>query len=421
MSSNFHSVVLKDDICIGCTNCIRKCPTQAIRVRNGKARITEVKCIDCGECIRKCPEHAKDSVSDSLDNIKPYKYKIALPAPSFYSQFGSENDPGKILAALKAVGFDEIFEVTRAADIYTEYTKKILETSDKRPLLSSSCPVVVRLIRVRFPNLINHILPIESPMEIAATIARKETCRKLGLLPSDIGIFFISPCPSKVTSVKNPIGSKKSSVDGVISFKEIHPFIVRNLELELEPLPYYLSGTGIGWAKAGGETSALGIEDYICVDGIENVINILDNIEDGRLTGIRFAELLSCTNGCVGGVLAIESPFIAKNRIRRLSEKYLSNTPKQDYDLSDDEISLNEEITPIKNNVFGNDVVEAMKKMAECMKINRQLPRLDCGACGSPSCQTMAEDIVLGQTNLDDCMVLFKKKFEEQSKEEQSK
>ncbi|SHJ76358.1 [Fe-Fe] hydrogenase large subunit C-terminal domain-containing protein [Paramaledivibacter caminithermalis] len=418
MGSSFHSVILKEDLCIGCTNCIKRCPTEAIRVRNGKAKIIESKCIDCGECIRRCPEHAKDSVSDSLDEIKTYKYKIALPAPSLYSQFGEKEDPGKILAALKAIGFDEIFEVSRAADIVSEYTKKIVAKSNIRPLLSSSCPVIVRLIQVRFPNLIKHILPIESPVEIAGIIARKRASEKLKIKPSDIGIFFISPCPAKVTSVKRPIGSKKSSVDGVISFKEIYPYIVRNLKLVKEPLPFYLSGKGIGWARAGGETFSLGISDYICVDGIENVIKILDDIEDGRLSGIRFAELLSCTNGCVGGVLTIENPFIARNRIRRLSESYLSEEPVLDYDLSEDDIYLKEEIIPIKNNVFGDNFVEAMKKMSECMEIKEQLPSLDCGACGSPSCQVMAEDIVLGETNMDDCMVLFKKKFEKSSKKE---
>lgn len=416
MSSSFHSVILKENLCIGCTNCIKRCPTEAIRVRNGKAKIIEGKCIDCGECIRRCPEHAKDSVSDSLDKINSFKYKIALPAPSLYSQFGEEDDPGKILAALKYIGFDEVFEVSRAADIVSEYTKKIVASSDKKPLLSSSCPVVVRLIEVRFPSLIDHILPIESPAEIAGTIARKQASEKLKIDAADIGIFFISPCPSKVTSVKSPIGSKQSSIDGVISFKEIYPYIARNLKSVKEPLPFYLSGKAIGWARSGGETFSLGISDYICVDGIENVIKILDDIEDGRLTGVRFAELLSCTNGCVGGVLAIENSFIARNRIRRLAEKYVSEEPDIDYNLSDNDIYLKEKITPRKINMFGDDFVEAMKKMSKCMEIKDQLPSLDCGACGSPSCQAMAEDIVLGQTNIDDCMVLFKKKYENSSK-----
>ncbi|SKC84264.1 [Fe-Fe] hydrogenase large subunit C-terminal domain-containing protein [Maledivibacter halophilus] len=420
MFSSFHSVILKEDLCIGCTNCIKRCPTEAIRVRNEKANIIESRCIDCGECIRRCQEHAKDSVSDPIDDIKSFKYKIALPAPSLYSQFGENEDPGKILAALKAIGFDEIFEVSRAADIVSEYTKKIVAESNVKPLLSSSCPAVVRLIQIRFPNLIDNILPIEAPVEIAGTIARKKAAQKLNIDDSDIGTFFISPCPAKVTSVKNPIGSKKSSVDRVISFKEIHPFIVRNLKTCGKPLPFYLSGKGIGWARSGGETNSLGISDYICVDGIENVINILDDIEDERLTGIRFAELLSCTNGCVGGVLAIENSFIARNRIRRLSEKYNSKKYNfkdefKKYNLSDEDVYLQEKIKPKKINVFGDNFVEAMQKMSKCIEIKEQLPSLDCGACGSPTCQVMAEDIVLGHTTLDDCMVLFKKKYENRS------
>jgi len=413
MGSQFHSVILKEDLCIGCTNCIKRCPTEAIRVRNGKAKINENRCIDCGECIRRCPEFAKDSVSDSLDKISQYKYKIALPAPSLYSQFGEIEDPGRVLAALKSVGFDEIFEVSRAADLVSDYTKKLVETTDKTPLLSSSCPVIVRLIQVRFPNLIDNILPINSPLEIAAKIARREAMKKYNLKSDDIGIFFISPCPAKVTSVKSPIGSKESFADGVISFKEIHPYIVRNLKESNKRLPFYLSGKGIGWARSGGETHALGISDYICVDGIENVIKILDDIEEGRLRGVRFAELLSCTNGCVGGVLAIENPFIARNRIRRLAEKYLKQkNTENNIIVKDEDVLLKEKIIPRKYNIFGNDINKAMEKMAECIEIKEQLPSLDCGACGSPSCECMAEDIVLGETTLDDCMVLFKKKFE---------
>ena len=412
MGSSYHSVVLKDSICIGCTNCIKRCPTEAIRVRNGKAKITESKCIDCGECIRLCPEHAKDSLSDSLKEINSFKYKVALPAPSLYAQFSDNEDPGKILQTIKTLGFDDVFEVSISADIVSEYTKKIVANSTKMPLISSSCPVVVRLIQVRFPNLIDNILPIESPMEIAANIAKKEISKKNNIDISDIGAFFISPCPSKVTSVKSPIGSNKSNVDGVISFKEIYPYLVRKLKSCQDSLPFYLSGKAIGWARSGGETFSLGINDYICVDGIENVIRILDDIEDRRLTGIRFAELLSCTNGCVGGVLAIQNPFIARNRIRRLAEKYVSQEPEQNSNYSDDDIYLKEKITPRRNNVFGDNFVEAMEKMSKSIEIKDQLPSLDCGACGSPSCQAMAEDIVLGQTKLENCMVLFKKKYE---------
>ena len=78
----FHSVRLDMDKCKGCTNCIKKCPTEAIRVQHGKANITNTLCIDCGECIRVCPYHAKIAFTDGLSSIQAFKYKIALPAPA---------------------------------------------------------------------------------------------------------------------------------------------------------------------------------------------------------------------------------------------------------------------------------------------------------------------------------------------------
>ena len=85
--SYFHSVTLDESKCRGCTNCIKRCPTEAIRVRDGKAKIIKVRCIDCGECIRVCPYHAKRAVTDSFDELEKYKYNVALPAPALYGQF----------------------------------------------------------------------------------------------------------------------------------------------------------------------------------------------------------------------------------------------------------------------------------------------------------------------------------------------
>ncbi len=87
METYFHSVRLDKDKCKGCTNCIKHCPTEAIRVRGGKAQIIPERCIDCGECIRVCPYHAKIAFTDPFSDIGRFKHKIALPAPSLYGQF----------------------------------------------------------------------------------------------------------------------------------------------------------------------------------------------------------------------------------------------------------------------------------------------------------------------------------------------
>ena len=93
MNKFFHSVYLAENLCKGCINCIKRCPTQAIRVRNGKARITSEYCIDCGECVRICPHHAKKIRRDAIDDVlKKYDYTVALPAPTLYSQFNNLDD-----------------------------------------------------------------------------------------------------------------------------------------------------------------------------------------------------------------------------------------------------------------------------------------------------------------------------------------
>ena len=104
----FHSVRLDKDKCKACTNCLKRCPTEAIRVRGGSAHIINERCIDCGECIRVCDYHAKVAVTDPLEIIEGWKYKIALPAPSLYGQFKTLQNISQLLSALKELGFDDV-------------------------------------------------------------------------------------------------------------------------------------------------------------------------------------------------------------------------------------------------------------------------------------------------------------------------
>ena len=235
MKQIYHSVTLDKDKCRGCTNCIKYCPTEAIRVRNGKAVIIKERCIDCGECIRICPYHAKKAVTDPFDSIRDYEYKIALPAPSLYGQFGPDYTRERILKGLLGLGFDQIFEVARAAEIVTMATQKYLQNPDvKKPVISSACPAVVRLIQVRFPNLIDRLIKIKSPMEVAAILAKNEAMEK-GIPADKIGAFFISPCAAKVTSVKAPYENSRSDVNGVLAIKDIYVPLLDQMKNKKRP------------------------------------------------------------------------------------------------------------------------------------------------------------------------------------------
>ena len=214
MDRYYHSVTLDKDKCVGCTNCLKRCPTEAIRVRGGRAHIIDERCIDCGECIRVCEHHAKIANTNPLSAINGFPYKIALPAPSLYGQFKNLRSISDVIEGLKMMGFDAVYEVARGADIVSVAVMERMKEPDcPRPLISSSCPAVVRLIQTRFPELIDNIVDVRSPREVAASQARSEFAREKGVDPKDVGCFFITPCAAKMTAIRKPLGHEKSVPD----------------------------------------------------------------------------------------------------------------------------------------------------------------------------------------------------------------
>ncbi len=412
MNQFFHSVTLDKDKCMGCTNCIKRCPTEAIRVRGGKAKIISERCIDCGECIRVCPHHAKKAKSDNLDIIKNYKYKIALPAPTLYGQFNNLDDIDIVLTGLKNIGFDEVYEVSRSAELVSEVTRKLMQEGKlEKPVISSACPAVVRLIRVRFPDLCSHVLQLNSPMETAARLAKKEAAKKTGLPPSQIGAFFITPCPAKVTAIKMPISCKKSEVDGAISISEIFARLASTMEEQKEVELLSHSGIiGVGWASSGGESTALLNDKYLAADGIENVIRVLEELEDEKIRELDFIELNACSGGCVGGVLCVENAYVAKARLQRL-RRYLPVSQNHiDGKIPNGmEWQKNLLFTPVLK--LSDDMNEALRMMAEIDKIREELPGLDCGSCGAPTCRALAEDIVRGYAKKNQCIFVLREEI----------
>ncbi len=414
MENKYHSVKLKRELCTGCTNCLKKCPTQAIRVQNGKAKILSERCIDCGECIRVCPHHAKQAVTDGMEIMEPYKYKVALVAPAFCGQFSKEEQIDAMLSSLKKIGFDDVYEVARGAEIVSQKTRELLESKELlKPTISSACPAVVKLIAIRFPNLIGNIIPLLSPMEVAAGEARREAMEKTGLDASQIGIFFISPCAAKATIVKYGSTVEKSQVDGVIAMKDIYLKLAHTISKLSEDEIEHLSragAEGVLWATAGGEARASKVDKSVSVDGIHDVIKVLEAIEDDQLGDIEYVEALACTGGCVGGPLVTENNFVANSRIKRITKSLPENGEKPE-----DEVNVFWEHPVVYRSVMNldDDIHKAMEKMIELEKIYEKLPKLDCGSCGSPSCHDLAEDIVRGFASETDCVFVLRERIRE--------
>ncbi len=407
-----HSVYLDANKCDGCTSCLRHCPTEAIRIKDNKAVIDQERCIDCGECIRVCPNKAKKSRCGSLDEMKNYKWNIALPAPSLYGQFENLDNVDYVLNGLKKIGFDDVFEVSAAAELVSAYTRIYLKNEDvKKPAISSACPVVLRLIALRFPSLVDNIIHMLPPMEIAASLARdkaKNEHPELG--DSDIGVFFISPCPAKVSYVNNGFAGYKSLVDVVIPISELYFKLINAMTADESVDSISHSGRiGIGWAASGGEATAIFNDRYLAADGIDNVIHVLDQVENGNIPALDFIELNACTGGCVGGVLTIENPFVAKARLRSL-RRYLP--------VSQNSLSKEEKCEVPNGYMFGDfptyhpisqlseNMMESIRMMADIQSLRSELPGIDCASCGAPNCRAFAEDIVKSKAVIENCPIL---------------
>jgi len=410
-----HSVALIEELCIGCTACVKACPTEAIRVRENKARIMEERCIDCGVCITTCPVHAKVAYTNLIHDIYKYRYRIVLVPPEIFGQFPDELSPESILFGIKKLGFHEVHELSpwmeRVSAVQRLYfgrnSKKV-----KRPLISFLCPAVVRLIAVRFPSLIDNVIPIRTPMGAAAKWLSENKPKELGLRRGEIGIFLLTPCPAQMTRIKNPLTDKIRYLDGAISISDVFGDIFAAAQkMRKDSTPEFKSRkAGLLWGVIGGESRALELDNVIWVDGMDHVVKILEAAENGKLFQFDFLECRACTGGCVGGPLMVENVFLAANRLQRLArrvgegEGVGEERTSREFDFFKTDRGLS--ARPI--DALAANPVEAIEKMRERKQVLAVLPKIDCGACGAPSCEALAEDVIQGRAKLTDCIfVLF--------------
>ena len=419
MAEYTHSVFLEREKCKGCTACLKRCPTEAIRIRDGHAVINPLDCIDCGECIRVCEQKAKRAVYDRLDDLDKSKYLIALPAPSLFGQFTKLTDADYVIQGLLDIGFNDVYEVAKGAEIVTEYTRRYMNRKDiPLPVISSACPAVVRIIKLRFPTLTKHLLPIIAPMEIAGKYARREAMRKHPELKNeDIRTVFISPCPAKVSWAKSTMEDQEVYVDNVVSMSEVYFRLIGAMKRANIPETASETGMiGLSWASSGGEASALFNEGYLAADGIENVIQVLDKIETGQLGDVTFVELNACPGGCVGGAMTVENPYIARVRLQALRRYLPVSMNRIPHSGEEPDTFVPDELIDARPFVYTPPTVTmsrmvSIRRMMEIENIYETLPQIDCGSCGAPTCRCFAEDVVRGDAHIDDCVVLMRERL----------
>lgn len=412
----FHAVHIIEDNCTGCTSCVRVCATEAIRVRNRKAHIDPARCVDCGNCIVACKFHAIIPQSDPLELINKFKYKVAIVSTSYFGQFSEDISYEVAKQAIYELGFDQVEEEAMVTDFMIQMIRDyVRKHRDKRPILSSNCPTVVRLIQLKFPSLLPNIFQIEAPMSILTRYLRDKIQKEKGLKEDEIGIFLIVPCPAHVTAVHQPEGAYKHLQDGAFAISMIYGKVHEHIKrLQNQPTPDIVTyPKGLTWALSGVQADLVDCEDIraLSVNGIDNVMEILSRVEDHYLDQYDYIVLRSCTNGCVGGFFNVENPFVAMSRIKKMIKEG-KDTPVDLKELEELYRAGEFDVAPLSPRPImelDKDIKTAIVKMKQLNEILTTLPGLNCCACGSPSCYALAEDIVQGNATIDDCLVLLKR------------
>jgi Na+-translocating ferredoxin:NAD+ oxidoreductase RNF subunit RnfB len=405
--------------CVACLACARTCPTRAIRVREGPARISYELCIDCGACVRACQHGAARAATTPPSDLQRFEYTVAVPSLTLYAQFGRDVAPARVLHALTQIGFDAAYDLSWMCEMLAGATDAyVTEGHAPWPKISVTCPAVVRLIQVRYPGLIANLVPIETARELAGKLLRRRLTAELGLPPDEIGIFFITPCTAIMDSILSPVGLGRSYLDGALSIAELYGPLLRALETAppADALAEEISPRGLLWAMAGGEIAGMRDANTMTVRG-SDVQRVFDRIEAGTYQGVDFIEAYICPDGCVSGGLTIEgrcaaqrnvqhiarslraSPAVGEERIRRL--------------LREDFFSFEEGISARPVQPLGRSLQEAVARQKELEALVPLLPGKDCAACGAPDCATLAEDIVRGEASLEDCVFVRIERLEE--------
>lgn len=424
----FNSVQINKDKCTGCLICVKNCLTKAIRVRFGKAVILTDRCIDCGECIRVCPTRAVEGTADPLERLKDYKVNIALAVPSLFAQVDSYVSAGYIWEALREIGFDDVFDVALAGDyISREMENYLLGYKGPFPVISSACPAVLRLIQIRYPELRQQVMPVLAPTEAAAIYVRKATTERLGIKPEQVGIWFISPCPAKGTNIHQSVDVAHTAVTGSFKISTIYgPLMkaLKHVQKTRYEVPEAIVGSSysLNWGTWLGEVDSTGVRNVLSAQGPREVDELLEQISLGKLTDVRFVCCYICRGGCVGGPSVAVNRFVGTKNLWQRVQHRRAREPEDRLDamgakriIEDFPVSRGyiKALQPKPIPPLAKDFGEALAKLGTLKKLEEELPQLDCGACGAPTCSAFAEDVVRGFAKKDDCIFLMRKKQEQ--------
>ncbi len=367
------------------------------------------RCIDCGECIRVCPRKAWVVEAEPWERVREKGRIAAVLDPAVFGQFGNRVFPGMILRAFTGIGFSRVRDMGQGLAIYRRAVAGHLASGRAdSPAISSDCPAVVQLVQVKFPSLLENLVPVVPPFKIMADrLGRTAEGGSTGSL------CYIVPCLAKARAATE-VGNPARSYHHAIPFTEVYPILRTQLQgREEEPFPEAgdpPSISALEWALPGGQSRAMGLEASLIVDGVSQVAEVLELAENGLLEEVPFIEAWSCRGGCLGGTLNVNNPFWARFQLLSWIRKDDARSQEiPDWGEDAKAYIMEQPFPPRAGMRLDEDLQVAMGKLHRIDEVVKRFPGIDCGSCGSPSCLALAEDVVQGSARETDCICILQK------------
>ncbi|KAB3534885.1 PAS domain S-box protein [Alkaliphilus pronyensis] len=398
---------VKKNQCKQCYSCVRNCPVDAVQINQGQASIIHSRCISCGKCVRSCPQNAKivlDNKLQTLELLRNSSKVIACLAPSFIVSF-FPHSYGRVIGALKKICFHQVWEVAVGAEVLSKQLEKLIEKNKDNIYLSTTCPAFVSLIEKHYPELIQYLTALASPMIATGRIIRDK------FKDEDVKLVFIGPCIAKKAEALDP--QFNNIINIALTFEEIkeifnsHNIKLENIEEEEFDSPP--SHTGRLFPLSIGFEKNLDLGSQFRYNQLETIYNerdcfqMIDVLSKNQID-VSLIDVLMC-KGCIEGP-KIDSDLNYYKKVNLINNYY--EEKKQTAELSkkvdiSSEIDLNRSFRN-RRSIVSLPSNEEIKKILEFTFKYTEEDELNCGACGYSTCKNKAIAVFQGIAEADMCL-----------------
>ncbi|MBQ9112765.1 MAG: PAS domain-containing protein [Clostridia bacterium] len=394
-------LTLKKSNCKNCYKCIRYCPVKAIRFSGNQAHIIGNECILCGHCFVVCPQNAKEIV-DETEKVRVFLQSgdpvIVSLAPSFVANYDGVGI-GAMKKALKRLGFYDVEETAVGATIVKTEYERMLREDERDIIITSCCHSVNLLIQKYFPAELEYLADVLSPMQAHCADIKKRY--------PNAKTVFIGPCVAK----KDEAEYYGDIVDAVLTFEELTNWL-KNERIELErEMDSNEESRARFFPTTGGILKTMAQDapgfTYMALDGVENCISALKDIESGRIHKC-FIEMSACVGSCIGG------PVMEKYHCSPVKDymSVASFAGTRDFNVDQPRsYELRKHFTYIEHKLPQPSETEIANVLRQMGKF-KPADELNCGSCGYSSCREKAIAICQGKAESSMCLPFLKDKAE---------